>query len=414
MFIQRDLFQYTRSQLGSAIDQVFGEVTPDSPYFQIVQKLHTSAERFAGYKSYWQTAEMRRAAGSEVRQAGINAQYNVNWMRTEHLHAVRTSRAAKNWQDITRDSDLYPYLEYMPSTAGEPRNEHKRLYGIVKHVDDPFWDTWLPPADWGCRCSVKQVRNPDPASLAKQPPDDVPLPPPVMRNNPGKDGVLFTDQHPMISKVKPEVREKVENAIRELTDVNLIIQKAYDQAADFDKKSKTIARKLKIEVTPVNLKSKARIIEKANHDYEGDVSKVNDMVRNTFVASGDKIEKTIQAISEKFEVVQIKRHNTPEGYTGVLMNVKQNGVIMECQVNTPQMLFAKDKSYKMVLDQSTIQQLETKAKQMGIEPGKGHEYYEKIRTLDDKKDRALIKTLEEESKSYYEKIRSIEINAPQL
>ena len=149
----------------------------------------------------------------QSQQFGINAQYNVNWMRTEHLHAVRTSRAAKNWQDITRDSDLYPYLEYMPSTAGEPRNEHKRLYGIVKHVDDPFWDTWLPPADWGCRCSVKQVRNPDPASLAKQPPDDVPLPPPVMRNNPGKDGVLFTDQHPMIAKVKPAMREKVEKAI---------------------------------------------------------------------------------------------------------------------------------------------------------------------------------------------------------
>jgi len=156
---------------------------------------------------------MRKAAGNEEKLAGINTQYNVNWMRTEHLHAVRTSRAAKNWQDIVRDKDIYPYLEYMPSTAGEPRAEHKKLYGIVKPVDDPFWDTWMPPADWGCRCSVKQVKNPDAESLAKQPPDDVPLPPPVMRNNPGKDGVIFTDKHPMISKVgkkKHEINSTIE------------------------------------------------------------------------------------------------------------------------------------------------------------------------------------------------------------
>lgn len=211
IIIHRDIFKYTRSQLHSGIKQVFGDVDPDDQYFDIVQKLHSGADRFAGYKSYWQTADLRKAAGDAEKQTAINARYNVNWMRTEHLHTVRSARAAKNWQDITRDSDLYPYLEYMPSTAAEPRGEHMRLYGIVKPINDPFWDTWLPPADWGCRCSVKQVRNPDPASVAKQPPDDIPLPPPTMRNNTGKDGQIFTDKHPIISKVKPAIREKVDS-----------------------------------------------------------------------------------------------------------------------------------------------------------------------------------------------------------
>ena len=191
------------------------------------------------------------------------------------------------------------------------------------------------------------------------------------------------------------------------------IQKIYEQATEFGNKSKAIARELGIKVTPVNLKKQNRIIEKANLDYGGDISKVNDIVRNTFVASGDKIEKTIQAISKKFEVVNIKRQNTPEGYTGVLMNVKQNGVIMECQVNTPQMIFGKSKGYNKVLDKTDIKQLENGAKLLGIEAGKGHGYYEKIRVLDDEIDKSLIKSLTSESKAYYKKIRSIEINAPQ-
>ncbi|NLN95856.1 MAG: head morphogenesis protein, partial [Bacteroidales bacterium] len=62
--------------------------------------------------------------------------------------------------------------------AAEPRNDHQRLYGVVKPVDDPFWDTWLPPSDWGCRCSVKQVRDDD---NAKEVPKDIKLPPAYMR-----------------------------------------------------------------------------------------------------------------------------------------------------------------------------------------------------------------------------------------
>lgn len=208
LVIHKDIFNYTRSQLHQGINQVFGSPKFNDPEFDLVMKLRQNADRFAGYKSAWQTAHIRNVEPGQM--PAINSNYNVNWMRTEYVHTVRSARAAKNWQAIEQDKDLYPFLEYMPSTAAEPRNEHQRLYGVIKPVDDPFWDTWMPPSDWGCRCSVKQVRNNE---GAKQPPNDIKLPPATMRNNPGKSGQIFTDQHPMIKKVGPGHKQAIDKVV---------------------------------------------------------------------------------------------------------------------------------------------------------------------------------------------------------
>lgn len=175
---------------------MFGDLKYNDPDFDLLQRLKANADRFAGYKSAWQTAHIRKVEPGQM--PAINSSYNVNWMRTEYVHTVRSARAVKNWQAIEQDKDLYPFLEYMPSTAAEPRNEHQRLYGVIKPVDDHFWNTWMPPSDWGCRCSVKQVRSNE---GGKEPPTDIKLPPATMRNNPGKSGQIFTDDHPMIAKV---------------------------------------------------------------------------------------------------------------------------------------------------------------------------------------------------------------------
>ncbi|MBN2892484.1 MAG: hypothetical protein JXL97_11500, partial [Bacteroidales bacterium] len=78
------------------------------------------------------------------------------------------------------------------------RGEHQRLYGVIKNVDDSFWNTWLPPSDWGCKCSVQQRRNDTGSNPV---PDDILLPPKNMRNNTGKTAQIFTDEHPMIKAV---------------------------------------------------------------------------------------------------------------------------------------------------------------------------------------------------------------------
>ena len=201
--MQEELYNYTRQTLLKGIDRVYGRLPHDHPQFENVHQMQENMARFAGYKTAWQTADI--VAGKNIH--GVDAKYNVNWLRTEYVHTVRSARAAQQWHQLQADKDLYPYLEYMPSTAAEPRGEHQKLYGVIKPVDDPFWDTWLPPNDWGCRCSVQQVR----ADNSTRPvPDDIKQPPATMRNNPGRTGRIITDRHPMIANVPQRMQQRID------------------------------------------------------------------------------------------------------------------------------------------------------------------------------------------------------------
>lgn len=201
--MHEELYNYTRQTLLKGIDRVYGRLPHDHPQFENVHQMQENMARFAGYKTAWQTADI--VAGKNIQ--GVDAKYNVNWLRTEYVHTVRSARAAQQWHKLQADKDLYPYLEYMPSTAAEPRGEHQKLYGVIKPVDDPFWDTWLPPNDWGCRCSVQQVR----ADNSTRPvPDDIKQPPATMRNNPGRTGRIITDRHPMIANVPQRMQQRID------------------------------------------------------------------------------------------------------------------------------------------------------------------------------------------------------------
>lgn len=198
------VYNHTRDVLHKAVDRVYGNPKYNDPEFDKAYQLKENLSRFTAFKTAEQS-DLLSAAGDMDEAHIINRRYNVNYLRTEYVHAVRGSRAAKNWERIQADKDLYPNLKYMPSTAAEPRNDHKRLYGMVRPVDDDFWREWFPPNDWGCLCSTEQVRG-KPKSSAM--PKGMKAPPPVMRNNPGISGKLIPDSHPMIKRIKN--KEKVE------------------------------------------------------------------------------------------------------------------------------------------------------------------------------------------------------------
>jgi len=206
--IQKELFDYTYRMLEKGITQVYGNLKYDDKQFEFAQRLKRNAARFAGYKSAWQTAQLKSAKPEAY--AKINKAYNNLWMRSEYVHTVRSARTAQNYRKYLEDADIYPYLEYMPSKSAEPRADHKKLYGIIKPIEDSFWDTYMPPIDWGCKCSVAQRRR-DTGSAEL--PDDAPKPPAAMRNNPGKKGELFTDEHPMIKKLSNEKRQEIDKYV---------------------------------------------------------------------------------------------------------------------------------------------------------------------------------------------------------
>lgn len=200
----------------------------------------------------------------------------------------------------------------------------------------------------------------------------------------------------------------------DLSTVELINQQVIDEsvkyAGGFDKASESLAKSLGVYVTPVNIKSERRIIEKATNDYKGDVSKVSDIIRNTFIADPTKINGTLSAIQKRFNVSEIKFQKTNMGYTGNLLKVwYADRVKAEIQVNTPQMIYAKEPDAKTFLGERLYNDI---LKKSGIQCGKGHKFYEEYRTLLNVSNPTgeqlkRMSELERLSREYYKKIGSV-------
>lgn len=69
----------------------------------------------------------------------------------------QTAYAAGRWERIQKTKDFLPFLQYLPSASVNKRDEHKAYYGIVRHADDPIWQSIYPPNGFGCKCAVKQI-----------------------------------------------------------------------------------------------------------------------------------------------------------------------------------------------------------------------------------------------------------------
>jgi hypothetical protein len=78
-------------------------------------------------------------------------------LKTIYDANLRSARAAGQWERIERTKDAFPYLEYQLGPSDVHRPHHADKAGLILSVDSPFWDEWMPPNGWGCKCRVRQV-----------------------------------------------------------------------------------------------------------------------------------------------------------------------------------------------------------------------------------------------------------------
>lgn len=78
-------------------------------------------------------------------------------LRTIYDANIRSARAAGQWARIQRTKRAFPYLEYRTGPSENHRPTHLAKAGTILPVDSPFWDEWMPPNGWGCKCWVRQV-----------------------------------------------------------------------------------------------------------------------------------------------------------------------------------------------------------------------------------------------------------------
>jgi|LakMenEpi03Aug12_release.lakeMendotaPanAssembly.Ray.scaffolds.fasta_scaffold02507_13 hypothetical protein len=192
-------------------------------------------------------------------------------------------------------------------------------------------------------------------------------------------------------------------------DVKDLVSKAQDAAPEVDKLGKDLAEKYGAVVTPINMKSADSIVRKTNTEENGNLGNIKDSVRNTIITDDPvAMQNIIKDLSNDPRVangngrIKTQTHESnPLGYSGNLINIKtSNGLTAEIQVNTPKMIYAKEKpeNAKLILGEKKYNEIK---KQVGIEGGKGHELYEKYRGLVVGKDDKQRKQIEKESKKYY-------------
>jgi len=159
------------------------------------------------------------------------------------------------------------------------------------------------------------------------------------------------------------------------------------------------------KVASTGLKSLERAIEKAYIEKNGQALAVTDIARNTIVAMDEvSMSNITKELAKNKNVINIKYKDVGSDVLGFKANLAKvktpDGMIAEIQINTPDMVYAKEiaKDAKAILGEALYN--ETK-KKVGFEGGEGHVFYEYWRS-DNIKD---VFSIEQNSNGYYNVVR---------
>jgi hypothetical protein len=187
-------------------------------------------------------------------------------------------------------------------------------------------------------------------------------------------------------------------------DLKIHYKRAAAAKVEIDSFAKSIAKDYNGNVLTAPLKGKVRALQKIINEYSGDVRAIGDLARNTIVVDARKVANVAEFLKQKgVKVYVFDPKKDPFGYSGVNAVIEtKNGILAEIQVNSPEMIFAKEPRpiAEMLLGQKVYDELVQKHGDIG---GKGHVFYEKGRSLRRGSKRWLKITAE--SRRYYNGIR---------
>jgi RHS repeat-associated protein len=183
-----------------------------------------------------------------------------------------------------------------------------------------------------------------------------------------------------------------------------VYSKAPAAKAEIDGMADDIASDYDGDVAEAPIKSQERALEKIMNDYEGDPTQIKDLARNTIIVQSDQIDSVANELASRGATVKVIDGATNElGYSGVNATVNTDaGIPAEIQVNSPEMVYAKEPESiaRQQLGDDVYDQIAAKT---GIPGGQGHALYEQYRVLDP--DSPEAQTIADQSKSYYNSIR---------
>ena len=215
--IDTDLYEAYGNGLRKAVDTVLGESEYGDEYFDMQMQMRANVSRFAAYKAYHATQELKDVDPADIDKKGklILNKYN-RWQAAEYNTAVARTRTAKQYHDFTSDpisNELYPNIKWLPSRSASPREAHRVFWNRVWAKNDPFWNSNTPGSLWNCKCDWEETDepvtngNPNGTMSSKG-----------LEGNPAVTGKVFTDDCPYVKNkgLNRKQRDAVETKCRRL------------------------------------------------------------------------------------------------------------------------------------------------------------------------------------------------------
>lgn len=203
-----EMIKYFADQLWDAVTEGYGDdlttVDFDTPDEQMLEKLQTNVWQFSAAKNFQQLKALSEAltdAEGKIRSFSdfkkeafkINDAHVNQWLQTEYNMAIGSAQFASKWVDIQRDKELFPLLEFDSVMDKHTTEICRNFNGIIRPVDDIFWDQYYPPNHWGERSDVKQLTEGTVTDISGIVyPDKIP---PMFKRNMAKEGWAFPEGH---------------------------------------------------------------------------------------------------------------------------------------------------------------------------------------------------------------------------
>ena len=176
----------------------------------LLTELRTNIYLFSAAKTYQQVREMsssligddgKTVSFKQFREKADQTYtlYNKVWLQTEYDTAIGQAQAARKWNEIEKNADVLPLLEYSAVLDKRTSEICKPLDGIIAPVNDPIWKKVAPLNHFNCRCLLLPISEGKQTS-AKVKNSKVEETENMMQDlfkmNPGIDGYVFSKKHP--------------------------------------------------------------------------------------------------------------------------------------------------------------------------------------------------------------------------
>ncbi|MDX1903805.1 MAG: DUF935 family protein [Thermonemataceae bacterium] len=181
------LFNYYLNDFQKPIEDLLS----DTAYPKLQAQFLQNAYEFALAKTATFLANSEGLSKAEAKSIFAKMERYTETEKTQFALAIQ---AAEEWQEILKDKDLFPNLEYRAVGDENTRESHQQLSGIIKPIEDAFWGKYYPPIDYRCRCSVRQHQAD--AKITKNLPEKLPKVAKGLDHNPGQTGQAFNFSHP--------------------------------------------------------------------------------------------------------------------------------------------------------------------------------------------------------------------------